>query len=65
MYKSHSYIAPLKLINICDLCISLPFTSTSLIADKFKKSIFYDPVSILSSDDIALQGIKLISGSKN
>ena len=65
VYKSHSYIAPLKLINICDLCISLPFTSTSLIADKFKKkSIFYDPVSILSSSDIALQGIKLISGSK-
>ena len=43
VYKFHSYIPPLKLINICDLCISLPFTSTSLIADKFKKkSIFYD-----------------------
>lgn len=65
VYKFHSYIPPLKLINICDLCISLPFTSTSLIADKFKKkSIFYDPVSILSSSDIALQNIKLISGSK-
>ena len=63
VYKFHSYIPPLKLINICDLCISLPFTSTSLIADKFKKkSIFYDPMSILSSSDIALQGVRLISG---
>ena len=27
-----------------------------------KKSIFYDPMSILSSSDIALQGVRLISG---
>lgn len=42
--------------------ISMPFTSTALIA-KFmdKPSVFYDPSCIIQKDDIAAHGIEIIS----
>ena len=51
-----------KVINECDICISLPFTSTALIAkDLKKKTIYYDPSGLLFMDDRGAQGIQIIN----
>lgn len=60
-----SNIAPQKIIPNSILVISMPFTSTALIA-KFmhKPSIFYDPTGNVNRDNIASHGIQLISGKE-
>jgi len=43
--------------------ISMPFTSTALIAREMgKPSIYYDPLALLQQDDRAAHGIPIISG---
>ena len=51
-----------KIIKMCKICISMPFTSTALIARSFNiNSIYYDPSGELYLDDRGAQGIKLIN----
>ena len=58
-------IAAIRLIDACKAVISLPFTSTALIAREAGKiSIYYDPTGKLQKDDRAAHGILLISGKK-
>ena len=43
--------------------ISIPYTSTALIGNYYKKpTCYYDPMMILDESDRATQGIKLIKG---
>jgi polysaccharide biosynthesis PFTS motif protein len=45
--------------------ISVPFTSTALIAESFNiPSVYYDPSKILFNEDRAAQGIPLVSGKE-
>jgi polysaccharide biosynthesis PFTS motif protein len=51
-----------KIINNSSMVISMPFTSTALIAQELgKPTIFYDPSSRLFKDDPAAHGIQVIS----
>lgn len=51
------------LIRKAKLVISVPFTSTALIArDMNKPSCFYDPSGIIQADDRAAHGIPVITG---
>ena len=44
-------------------CISLPFTSTALIAkQEGKPSVYYDPTGIIQKNDRAAHGIPVVSG---
>jgi polysaccharide biosynthesis PFTS motif protein len=55
-----------KVIQHCKVCISMPFTSTALIAEHYKiKSIYYDPTGLLFLNDRGAQGIKLIQNKNN
>ena len=46
----HHEFSPYKLINISDLIISIPYTSTALIADHLNKpSIYFDPTNLINS----------------
>lgn len=52
-----------RLIEDCAAVISMPFTSTALIARELgKPSVFYDPTGQLQSDDRAAHGIPIVSG---
>lgn len=52
-----------KLIDKTSISISIPFTSTALIAEEANKpSYFYDPTGIVYKDDRAAHGIEIISG---
>ncbi len=54
-----------KIIDKCEAVISLPFTSTALIAKAQEKpSVYYDPLALLERDDPAAHGIKLLQGKK-
>ena len=45
--------------------ISMPFTSTALIAKSLgKPSIYYDPSGIIQKDDRAAHGIPVITGKE-
>ena len=45
-------------------CISMPFTSTALIAKaEGKHSVYYDPSGIMQKDDIAAHDIPVLSNS--
>ena len=58
-----SDVAPIRLINSTSKSISMPFTSTSIIAKYYNKiTCFYDPINILNKSDRATQGVDLISG---
>jgi polysaccharide biosynthesis PFTS motif protein len=55
-----------KVIQYCNICISVPFTSTALIAEYYKiKSIYYDPTNLLYLNDRGAQGIPLIQNKNN
>jgi len=52
-----------QLIQKTKACISMPFTSTALIAQfKGKPSVYYDPYGTIQKDDIAAHGIPILSG---
>lgn len=56
-------IAATRLIKRCALVISMPFTSTALVARNLgKPSYYYDPSGIIQKDDRAAHGIPIISG---
>jgi polysaccharide biosynthesis PFTS motif protein len=59
----HPDIAAQRVIKHCFASISMPFTSTGLLA-KYAKipSVFYDPAGTLSPDDQANLGVPLIVG---
>ena len=55
--------AAIRLIERCALVLSLPFTSTALVARNLgKPSYYYDPSGIIQKDDRAAHGIPVISG---
>lgn len=52
-----------NVIEVADLVVSMPFTSTALIArDQGKPSCYYDPTGLLQKDDRASHGIPILSG---
>jgi len=56
-------ISAIRLIESCAVTISMPFTSTALIArDAGKPSCYYDPSGIVQVDDRAAHGIPIIHG---
>ena len=53
----------LQVIRKTKACISMPFTSTALIAkEEGRPSIYYDPTGIIHKDDKAAHGILVLSG---
>jgi len=58
-------ISAYSLIDNCEITISFPFTSTSVYALlKGKITFYYDPLNIISKNDPAAHGVKIISGIK-
>lgn len=56
-------ISALRVIEASCAVISMPFTSTALIARELgKPSVYYDPTGQLQGDDRAAHGIPIISG---
>ena len=54
-------IDALNIIQQTKACISMPFTSTALIAKhEGKPSVFYDPSGITQADDRAAHGIPIL-----
>ena len=52
-----------RVIEASKLVISMPFTSTALIARELgKPSCYYDPTGLIQKDDRAAHGIEVISG---
>ncbi len=60
-----SDISAFRVIEASEFVISMPFTSTALIARQLgKPSCYYDPCCLLQKDDRAAHGIEIIQGSK-
>jgi polysaccharide biosynthesis PFTS motif protein len=58
-------ISAIRVIESSIAVISMPFTSTALIAKEMgKPSAYYDPCGILQRDDRAAHGIPILSGVK-
>ncbi|MCB1466829.1 MAG: polysaccharide biosynthesis PFTS motif protein [Rhizobiaceae bacterium] len=54
-------IAAQRIIGLADIVVSMPFTSTALIARAMgKPSCYYDPLALLQKDDRAAHGIPLL-----
>jgi polysaccharide biosynthesis PFTS motif protein len=54
-----------RIIEKSTLVISMPFTSTAIIAKELgKPSIYYDPHGMIQKDDRAAHGIQVVSGYK-
>ncbi len=55
-------ISAIKVIKSANFTISLPFTSTALLAREMgKPSVYYDPTGTLSPDDRAAHGIPILT----
>jgi len=58
--------SPNQLIDIADYVISLPVTSTAIIAKYAgKTSIYYDPIGLLDPTDICFRGVLLVQGRES
>jgi polysaccharide biosynthesis PFTS motif protein len=56
-------VSATRLIEVADVVISMPFTSTSLIARELgKPTCYYDPSGIVRKDDPAAHGVTVVSG---
>lgn len=56
-------ISAFKVIEASSAVISMPFTSTALIAESLgKPSVYYDPLGVVHKDDRAAHGIPIITG---
>lgn len=56
-------VSAMRLIQACRVTVSLPFTSTALIARSLgKPSVYYDPTGTVQSDDRAAHSIPVLSG---
>ncbi|MBF0235720.1 MAG: polysaccharide biosynthesis PFTS motif protein [Desulfamplus sp.] len=56
-------IAASRLIESCACAISIPFTSTGVIAKELgKPSCYYDPLGLIQKDDRSAHGVEIISG---
>jgi polysaccharide biosynthesis PFTS motif protein len=55
-------ISAIRVVESSVAVISMPFTSTALIAKEMgKPSIYYDPTGLLQKDDRAAHGIPILS----
>ena len=68
--KSYARISPdaspNQLIDIADYVISLPVTSTAMIAKNAgKNSIYYDPLGLLNPSDICFRDVMLVQGRES
>lgn len=58
----NSDVSAIELIKVSDMSLSMPFTSTSVIAKEYGyKTAFYDSTGTLRKNDKAAHGIKVIS----
>ena len=65
-YNVNSNISPHRVIKEVEAVISMPFTSTALIARAFgKPTCYYDPTGILDKDSIYAYGIPVIQKPEN
>jgi polysaccharide biosynthesis PFTS motif protein len=56
-------ISAVRVIERCALVVSMPFTSTALLAREMgKPSIYYDPHGFMQKDDRAGHGIPIVTG---
>ncbi len=56
-------ISAFRLIDACEIVVSMPFTSTALIArNRGKPSAYYDPTGLIQKDDHAAHGIPVLTG---
>jgi len=56
-------VSAYKVIESSRACVSMPFTSTALIAKyENKPSVFYDPTGVIKKDDKAAHGIPVLTG---
>lgn len=54
---------PEEIIKQSELVISMPYTSTAILAKQMgKNSIYYDPLGVIEKDDRAAHGITVVSG---
>ena len=57
-------ISAIRVIESSVAVISMPFTSTALIAREMgKPSVYYDPTGLLQKDDRAAHGIEVLSNT--
>ncbi len=56
-------ISAVRVIEPCELVVSMPFTSTALLGREMgKPSVYYDPHGVVQKDDRAAHGIPIVSG---
>lgn len=56
-------LSAMRLIKNCSAVISMPFTSTAIIARELgKPSAYYDPHGLIQKDDQGAHGIAILSG---
>lgn len=60
------WTAAARVIDACEIVISLPFSSTGVIAARMgKPSVFYDPTGLLAARCPRLHGIAVVSGRES
>jgi len=61
-HSINATVAPRRLINSSKLVISMPFTSTALIASELKvKNCFYDASKLVDLNDISSEGVLVLN----